>query len=160
MRNQQHLTPVGPLGIRTGSIKFVTFADLDLHAREMYGLIELRAYELYQARGTHGHDWLDWFLAEREVQLPVPIEDRWEGDTYVVNADVPGFREDEIEIGCSEKQLIIGGTIARPTVRKAKWIHRAIDLPEGLDSKRLTAKLNNGRLEISVPRKAVSHKSS
>jgi Protein of unknown function (DUF2934) len=31
--------------------------------------IRARAYELYLERGrTHGHDWEDWFQAERELR--------------------------------------------------------------------------------------------
>ena len=30
--------------------------------------IQRRAYELFEARGgNHGHDWADWFSAEREL---------------------------------------------------------------------------------------------
>jgi len=169
MRNQLHPT-LGGAPLPPASIKFVSFATLDFHAQDMYKLIAVRAYELYKKRDSHGDDWQDWFVAEREVQLPVPIEDWWEGDTYVVSAAVPGFREDEIEIGIQRKgdsvrpfgrsQFIIGGTMREQpsrTVRKANWIHHAVDLPEGLDSERATAKLNYGRLEIRVPKKAVSH---
>lgn len=163
MRNQQNLAVVGPSHIRpdvTGSIRFVSIDTLHFNAQDMYKLIKLRAYERYQARNAHGNDWQDWFVAEREVQLPVPIEEDEEDDNaYVVRADVPGFRENEIEIGRGEKQLIIGGRmrggVGRP-VRKADWIHRSIELPEGLDTQRATAKLSYGRLEIRVPKKAVS----
>lgn len=33
--------------------------------------IAARAYELYEQRGReHGHDWDDWFTAERELREP------------------------------------------------------------------------------------------
>jgi DUF2934 family protein len=33
--------------------------------------IARRAYELYEQRGgEHGHDWEDWFYAERELRQP------------------------------------------------------------------------------------------
>lgn len=33
--------------------------------------IARRAYELYEQRGgEHGHDWEDWFQAERELRQP------------------------------------------------------------------------------------------
>ncbi|UCC78617.1 MAG: DUF2934 domain-containing protein [Candidatus Zixiibacteriota bacterium] len=35
-----------------------------------------RAYEIFQQRGsTHGHDWEDWFLAEKEVKKKYGIRE-------------------------------------------------------------------------------------
>jgi hypothetical protein len=35
-----------------------------------------RAYEIFQQRGsTHGHDWEDWFLAEKEVKRKYGIKE-------------------------------------------------------------------------------------
>ena len=37
--------------------------------------IARRAYEIFQARGQqHGHDWADWFQAEREIRLTETAE--------------------------------------------------------------------------------------
>lgn len=151
MQNQPKLVGVGHPD--KGNVKFVTSSTLHFNALEMYRMIKLRAYERYKARDEHGKDWEDWFVAEREVQLPVPVRPEWEGDTFVIVADVPGFRE--IEIGRGDTQLIIGGRLQGPSrfVRKANWIHKAVDLPEGLDSNRATARLSDGQLEIRVPKK-------
>jgi len=35
-----------------------------------------RAYEIFQQRGsTHGHDWEDWFLAEKEAKKKFGIKE-------------------------------------------------------------------------------------
>lgn len=154
MRNQQNIAIVDPSHTtrQPGPVKFVSFDTLDFNAQDMYKMIELRAYERYKARGEYGNDWEDWFVAEREVQLPVPVRHEWEGDTFVIVADVPGFRE--IEIGRGKTQLIIGGRLQPGRfVRKANWIHKAVDLPEEVDSNRATARLSDGQLEIRVPKK-------
>jgi hypothetical protein len=40
-------------------------------AHPTYEAVEQRAYELFLARGgTHGHDWNDWFAAERQLLGP------------------------------------------------------------------------------------------
>jgi hypothetical protein len=37
-------------------------------SRDTHGAVARRAYELYEHRGgEHGHDWDDWFQAEREI---------------------------------------------------------------------------------------------
>jgi hypothetical protein len=45
-------------------------------SRETHDAVARRAYELYEHRGgEHGHDWDDWFQAEREINgAPVAIE--------------------------------------------------------------------------------------
>jgi HSP20 family molecular chaperone IbpA len=164
MRNQENQVIVEPhppfLELYRDSTMFVSASFLHFQAQDMYKLIEVRAYERYKKRGAHGDDWQDWFVAEREVQLPVPVEDWWEGNTYVVSAGVPGFRENEIRIGRGEGHFIISGTRREEPgrlVQQAKWIHRCVSLPEGLDLRKATAKLIGERLIIKVPKKAVAH---
>ena len=42
---------------------------LTIRDEELYLQVATKAYELYQQRGEeHGHDWEDWFTAERMVK--------------------------------------------------------------------------------------------
>jgi hypothetical protein len=52
------------------SLRNIENVNSEWQTRQEHLAIELRAYELFDARGCeHGHDWEDWFQAESELQL-------------------------------------------------------------------------------------------
>lgn len=65
LRPQQSDPPAQPL-----SLPNIEDFNWEWEMREEHLAIELRAYELFEARGCeHGHDWEDWFRAESELHL-------------------------------------------------------------------------------------------
>ena len=59
----------GAQGTDAESLTLHPKQDRRAQARIPTAEISRRAYELYEHRGrAHGHDYQDWFLAERELQ--------------------------------------------------------------------------------------------
>ena len=94
----------------------------------------------------------------------VPQIEVYEKDgNYVVEATVPGFKRDEIEIDCSDNRLTISGSSERQAVEEQLKgrIHytefqrrdftRTIPLPAEVDPDRVSAKLQDGLLTIILP---------
>jgi HSP20 family protein len=87
-----------------------------------------------------------------------------EGDHYVLRADVPGVSEDEVKVELEDSVLTISGErksdhgqrkngyyrIERASGRFA----RSLTLPEGVDADSITARFENGVLEVSIPKPA------
>lgn len=88
---------------------------------------------------------------------------------YVVEAAVPGFKEDEIEIEAGEDYLTIKGEKKEEKVgssagEKDKKFHkrefsygsfeRTVAFPASIDEEKIEATLKDGTLEITIPQKA------
>ena len=124
--------------------------------------IARRAYELFEARRSeNGHDWEDWFRAESELLIPVPVKVmETDGDLHV-RAEVPGFTAKEIEVRIEPRRLIICGKKQQASeqnkgkavhrVEKSDEIFRALDLPHEIDPEKVTATLDHTVLEITLP---------
>ena len=58
---------------RPGSSGDEMLVSAEIEGAARGDLVARRAYELYEERGRKdGHDWDDWFRAERETQHPQP----------------------------------------------------------------------------------------
>ena len=67
--------------------------------RELQEAIACRAYELFESRGfEHGQDLADWLRAESEILQPLPIRLNEYEDRLDVEAELPGFRAEEIAV--------------------------------------------------------------
>ena len=66
-------------------------------------------------------------------------------DGWAVRVDLPGFEKSDLELHFEEKPE--GSESTRPTA------HHKFALGEEVDSLSITAKLENGVLEVSLPRK-------
>ena len=69
---EQHALPIRRLlnyeWPSSESMRNIESAGQNRRDAELENRIRLRAYQLYEARGrVHGHDWQDWFNAEREI---------------------------------------------------------------------------------------------
>jgi HSP20 family protein len=128
---------------------------------ETYNQLARRAYELFDGRGRQeGHDMEDWLRAESELLKPVPVEIGETDDQLIVRADVPGFKEKEIEVRVEPHCLIISGKREQSreqtkqktlySERRSDEICRLIDLPTPIDSDKVRATLRDGTLEITL----------
>jgi HSP20 family protein len=140
-------------------------SDFFERANFIFEEISRRAYQLFEGRGQmFGRDLEDWFQAERELLHPVHIHVGEADDTLEIKAEVPGFNEKELSIHVEPSRLVITGK--RETKKdetKGKTIYsetcadeivRVIDLPAEVETEKVTATLENGVLELRLPKAA------
>jgi HSP20 family protein len=93
----------------------------------------------------------------------VPKVDILENDTaYEINVAVPGLSKEDFKIDLNDNFLTISGERKFSKEKKEANLHvvetqygnfsRAFSLPENVDASKISAKYNNGILEISVPK--------
>lgn len=97
---------------------------------------------------------------------PVDLEDR-EKD-YVLRAEMPGFKKDDIEIEVQDNSVAITGEVGWKYDKKAqayickerdcKSFYRMVELPEEIKVDNVSANLSEGVLEITLPKKAPKQK--
>lgn len=98
-----------------------------------------------------------------ETRVPkVDLEDR-EKD-YILKAEMPGFKRDDIEIEVEENSVAITGNVGwkyseRAQVyicreRDCESFYRLVSLPEEINATEVTATLSDGLLEVILPKKA------
>jgi HSP20 family protein len=98
-----------------------------------------------------------------ETRVPaVDLEDR-EKD-YLLKAEMPGFKKEDIEIEVQENSLEITGTAGWKYDKKeqayickeraCESFYRAVELPEEIKTDEVAANLSDGVLEITLPKKA------
>jgi HSP20 family protein len=89
---------------------------------------------------------------------PVDVEEQ--DDAYVVEADVPGVKKQDVNIEVAGNQLTITGDIKerekkgvvrRRTRRVGRFEYRVM-LPQEVDSEKIDAKLNDGVLTVRLPK--------
>ena len=84
------------------------------------------------------------------------------GDELILRADLPGMREDEVQIEIKDKVLTISGERRSEHEEKSESFYRAerafgafsrsLTLPDGVDPSAVGAKLADGVLEVRVPK--------
>jgi HSP20 family protein len=98
-----------------------------------------------------------------ETRVPaVDLEDR-EKD-YLLKAEMPGFKKEDIEIEVKEDSVEITGTAGWKYDKKeqayickeraCESFYRMVELPEEIKVNDVTANLSEGILEITLPKKA------
>jgi HSP20 family molecular chaperone IbpA len=128
--------------------------------------IARRAFELFKYRGgVDGNDLDDWLRAEAEFFHPAHLHLYESHDALGIIAEVPGFAPEELSINVEPRRVTITGK--RATNHRlgrilyydacADRIFRAVGLPVEVDPKKATAALNNGVLELAMPKVALGH---
>lgn len=97
----------------------------------------------------------------------VPNADvRETGKAYLIDIDLPGYKENEIEINLNDRILTISslheevseknedGSTYIIRERSSKKFSRRFTLPEDINNENVSADFENGVLKITVPRKA------
>jgi HSP20 family protein len=98
-------------------------------------------------------------LTEREGWSPlVDIEET--DDAYIVEADLPGVKREDVNIELAGKELVIAGEIKeherkgalrRRTRRTGRFDFR-VSLPDQVDAEKIEANLAEGVLTVHVPK--------
>ena len=136
----------------------VVEADILDKMNETNSLIAQRAYEIFESRaGAHGSDPEDWFSAEGEVLHPLAIERSESESALRITAQVPGFEANDLEVVLGHKRAVICGTHSasvKPasTSREYRKVMRIFEIPFEIDPAQASATLENGTLEVVLPR--------
>ena len=105
-----------------------------------------------------------WALPEmrgKSAFPPLNVSER--DDAYVVEAEVPGVRADDLDLEVRGKELTLKGRRAKPegddlTIRRrergAGEFTRILELPVAVDSERVAASLRDGVLTVTLPKVA------
>ena len=142
---------------------FKLFAGDPLFERvqEIKELIARRAYELSEARGfSHGHELEDWLRAQSEILRGGPVDIRETETELTICAEVPGFRERDLEVRVEPRRLFISGKRQEaPERRQGKTVYSErqanqifffLDLPAPIDPDKVNATLSDGVLEVKL----------
>ena len=118
-------------------------------------------------------DAVDRLMQDSFVLPTIPLWRSWEGtlavdlyekdDNVLVEAAVPGFKPEEIDINVSGETLTIKGEAKtekeskdnKNYIRRERTFgsfERIITLPEGLDTDKASAKFENGVLTLTFPK--------
>jgi len=85
-----------------------------------------------------------------------------EKDHFTVRAELPGLTKDEIDVTIKSGVLTLSGGTKKETTEEKKDYYsreisyggfcRSIAIPEDIDTEKVSATLNNGVLELSLPK--------
>jgi HSP20 family protein len=147
------------------SLRVVEPHTLFERVNKVYDSIARRAFEMFENKGSNiGRELEDWFKAESELLHPVHIHINETDKAFSVHAEVPGFNAKEVEVSVEPRRIVISGK--RETKEEAKQgktiqcecssneFLRVIDLPAEVNASGVVATLNNGMLEIELPKAA------
>ncbi len=105
------------------------------------------------------------FEGQIPVQMRIDVQE--EGSAYVVHAEIPGVKKEEIHVTIDGDQIAISTEVKRNREEKQgeKVLHserhygkvyRAFTLPQDVDEASAQAKYNDGVLELRLPKKSAS----
>ncbi|HYA77355.1 MAG TPA: Hsp20/alpha crystallin family protein [Verrucomicrobiae bacterium] len=111
--------------------------------------------------------WASTYSLMPETRVPaIDLEDR--GKDFLVKAEMPGFKKENIEIDVQDDSVAITGEAGWKYDKKeheyickeraCKTFYRTIDLPEEVKVDEVTANLTEGVLEITLPKKTPKQK--
>jgi HSP20 family protein len=91
----------------------------------------------------------------------MPVDLYREGDTYVLNADLPGIDPGSVDVDVDGQLLTIRAERTAASAEGAKWLSqerqhgsflRQFTLGEGVDATSISAHYDNGVLSVLLPR--------
>jgi|SRR5579872_4562549 len=166
MSQETKITPKKPAQAVPAINRLKFFGDpIFNEMEELTQRIAKRAYDLFRVRGTDGHELCDWLMAENEIMQPMPLELKDTGNEFVLNASVPGFEASELEIKVENTRVVIKGIHEASKEKKedgkviytekhARHVCRSFELPAAVNADKVEASLNNGVLELKLPKAA------
>jgi HSP20 family protein len=130
---------------------------------QIYEVIARRAFDIFESRGrSPGHELEDWFRAESELLRPVPVNVAESDGEYIVQAEVPGFGGKDLEVIVEPPYLAISGKREtredeqNGTMICCEWraerIFRVLDLPQFVDTSKVSTTLRDGILIVDLPK--------
>jgi HSP20 family protein len=143
--------------------ELVDFDELFDRVQELHDSIAKRAYELFERDGHEPGGALEhWLNAEKEVLHPVALELMETDDALTLRAEVPGFRGEDLKLSVEPRRLAISGKRETHEEKKSlrtiyqeylsNQICRSVELPIEIDPSQTSATIQDGVLEISMPK--------
>jgi HSP20 family protein len=144
-------------------------SSIDRNVQEIYNQVVQRAYELFQQRGySHGNHHDDWLRAEAELLQAAPVHIDEEDDKFVVRAEVPGYRPNQIDVRVEPNRVLITGNTEEQEKQRSRGhtiysevrstkLFRVLALPTEVNPEKAQASVADGILQIVLP-KAASRK--
>ncbi len=84
-------------------------------------------------------------------------------DAFTVKADLPGVREEDLDVSLTENRLTISGTRDEEKKEEGERYYtyersygnftRSFTLPEGIDAEHIEAELKDGVLNVTLPKR-------
>jgi HSP20 family protein len=123
--------------------------------------IARRAFEIFASRGERiGLELADWLQAEMEFLHPAYIAISESPKSLTVRADVPGFKEKDLEVEVEPHRITIAGKrVTQSGSHTHKRIYaetrsdvilRVIDLPTAVDPAKVKTVVKDGVLELEL----------
>ena len=133
------------------------------HMRELNCSMVRRAYELFrEIASTDVHDFERWQTAVDEMLDGVSVHVTETHDQFSIDATLPGFTEEEIQIKVDPHRVLITGKHEETSgdqenevplsERGSKAILRECLLAGGIAPEKVTAQFNDGVLQICLPK--------
>ena len=130
---------------------------------KLYQSVAERAYALFEGRDREdGHDLEDWFKAEDELLLQMPIKMAEYDDRFTVQVEAPDFNGKEIKVSVEPSQLFISGKTEKTeeqneggafyTEQSSIEFFRALELSVEVDPEKAEAVFKSGVLNITLPK--------
>ncbi|MFO1304897.1 MAG: Hsp20/alpha crystallin family protein [Burkholderiales bacterium] len=102
-----------------------------------------------------------------DAAVPIKVDVVEKGDAYVVKAEVPGVKKEDIQVTIEGNQVTISAEVKRESeqkegerlVRSERYygaVYRSFVLPVELDEAASNAKYENGVLELTLAKRAES----
>lgn len=142
------------------AVKITPIEVIAERGKRIRDLTTRRAYELYEKRGrAEGHAQEDWSQAEAETIFNIPVGVMQSSKALNVYAGTCGALTGDLEMCVEPRRLTIAGRVPlasthrKPKGRAPVQVFRVIDLPVEVDPSKVTAKLNNGLLEIEIAKR-------
>jgi HSP20 family protein len=116
-----------------------------------------KGYFVRPASWTEGRDAV--------VRMKVDVAEK--GDAYVVHAELPGVRKEDIQVAIDGAQVTLTAEAKRESDAREgeRWLHverivgkatRSFSLPQELDDANAQATFRDGVLELILPKKAAA----
>lgn len=100
-------------------------------------------------------------LLDRAVSPALDVVE--DDDTFTVYMDLPGVEEKDVDVSIASNVLTIKGTKQLPELgedvkiyRQEEWegsFQRTLSLPHGVDTQKVQARMKNGVLTVTLPKR-------
>jgi HSP20 family protein len=113
--------------------------------------------------------WTVPFFKVPSIAKVAPLDISEDENNYYIDADLPGFKKDNVSISIDKGILTIKAQMEKDEKKDTKKYHsrervsqsvtRSISLPENVDTQKIAAKYENGVLKLTLPKKEVDSSS-
>ena len=106
-------------------------------------------------------------LEQAQEPMRVRMDVKEDEKAYVVHAEIPGVKKEEIQVSIDGNQIAISAEVKRQkeekqaekTLRSERYygkVYRAFSLGQDVDQEQAQARYENGVLELTLPKRAAA----